>query len=97
MIDPGSCPIAVGNYGVIPGKTGNILQTCGPNQNESCVFDAISLENAVKQCDEMSDICSRFTYVSTDNLMQIIDPTSVITEAANGDLYLRQVAIRKDS
>ena len=95
MIDPGSCPIIKGSYGVQPGKTGDILQTCGKNQNEECTFNVDTLQDAVEKCDEMSDICSQFAFVDSDSTMQFIDSTSLITDAAVGDLYLRQVSIRK--
>lgn len=82
-IDPNSCPKSIGDYGVLPGQTGLVLNTCdGP-----CEFLVPSLYNAATKCDGDSR-CQSFYY---DGIrMMYIDPASALLTAIQGGLYIRQ-------
>lgn len=82
-IDPSSCPKSIGDYGVIAGQTGNVLNTC----NGPCKFLVPSLTSAVSRCDG-DDRCRAFYYDGLN--MEYIELGSPLMTAMRGGLYIRQ-------
>jgi len=78
-----------GTYGIIPGRGGTLLRTCGTNQTTPCVFIQNTINDAINQCDALSNICEGFTYNETQKTMQIIDINSMFTQTGI-NAYIKQ-------
>jgi hypothetical protein len=88
-IDPTSCPKSIGNYGVIAGKIGAVLNNCDTRDEFGgrCEFIVPSLFNATTKCDSDSR-CQAFYY---DGIRMIyIDPNSPMVSVIPGGSYIRQ-------
>ena len=82
-IDPRSCPESIGQYGVLPGVIGTILNNC----NGPCEFRVSSLAEAAIRCDSDSK-CDAFYYDSGN--MKYVEINSPLTTANPGGTYVRQ-------
>lgn len=88
-INPASCPKAVGEYGVIPGVVGEIINAC----DGLCEFNVPTLADAAIKCDSDSR-CESFYY--DGRIMQYIKLNSPFTSANPGGMYIRQRKIIKN-
>lgn len=88
-IDPSSCPKSYGEYGVIPGVIGNIVNKC----NGPCEFTIPNLVDAVFKCNSDKN-CEAFYY--DGKYMKYIEINSPFTSANPGGLYIRQRKILRD-
>ena len=78
-----------GSYGIIPGRGGTLLRTCGTNQTTPCVFIQNTINDAISQCDSLSNICQGFSYNETQKIMRIIDINSMFDQS-EVNAYIKQ-------
>lgn len=97
LIEPDRCPAIKGNYGVIPGFTGEPIKSCGNGSNESCISIQETLEDAINLCNLRSDICTTFSYDPASGETVILSANNPLRAANRIDVYLRQVKISQDS
>lgn len=68
------CPTINGYYGVNTNKQITILNLCGKNKNEKCIFYNIeTLNDAQIRCNILPEICTSFTYSEISKIMNIVD------------------------
>ena len=91
LIDPSKCPKIQGNFGVRPGLSGTVLNSCGNNNNEECVIIATNLNEAVNICMARADICQQFSYDLSQGKMRILNPKVPLTSGENENTYILQV------
>lgn len=87
----GECS-CTGEWGVLPGYGANVLNRCGTNGANPCVFDISSLSGATNLCDQVKDFCSAFTYNEVTGQMAIVD-SSTSFQSPSVDLFVRQNGI----
>src|SRR5437588_12503610 len=72
LISPSKCPTVKSDYGVIAGRDGRAINTCGPQNNASCTFTEMTLVDAINECNLRSNQCSMFIYDDVGNKMKIV-------------------------
>ena len=82
-IDPETCPKSYGQYGVLPGVIGDIVDEC----NGLCEFTVPTLADAAIKCDSDSR-CQSFYYDGRN--MKYIKINSQFISASPGGTYIRQ-------
>ena len=91
LIDPSKCPKIQGNFGVRPGLSGTVLNSCGNDNNEECVIIATNLNEAVNICMARADICQQFSFDLSQGKMRILNPKEPLTSGENENTYILQV------
>ena len=80
LIQPSQCSSGTGTYGVRTGKSGSVTRT----------IENVTLTQAIATCDA-DPACTAFSYSSTGQFMNIIDPTQAIVDAPSVDLYQTRI------
>lgn len=93
MVRPDECQASTGIYGVVPGATGELLQSCGPDADEDCTFEEATLADAVARCDSLGPrVCGSFTYSEKTAEMRVVRVETTPPPAIGLNLYRRRVS-----
>lgn len=91
LLPPSQCGASYGTYSVDPGRSAQILQTCGSSANQPCTFTEITLSDAVALCDQNADKCDAFFFSEVTRNMSFLDITSDTIPTTWGGIYRRKV------
>lgn len=81
-VDPSECnQKTVGDFGVIPEKTGTVLNTCGGE----CSFQVPDLNSAITKCAMYN--CKQFTF--DGNTVKLISETTNYVDTKTTNLYIK--------
>ena len=65
------------------------INRCGSSRTEPCTFTKTSLEACINECNQLSNICSSFTFNPTTATMKIVNTEGTFTSGGT-TLYVRQ-------
>lgn len=83
---------SIGDWGVLPNTSANVLNRCGVDNSDPCVFPITSLSEAVALCNQVKSFCSAFVYNESNALMTIVD-YSTLFSSPGMDLFARQSGV----
>jgi len=92
LIDPSQCPTVKGDYAVLPAVNGHAKTLCGDDDNQKCILPAVTLEQAINNCNFRSDICTMFSFDEVSGTMTIINPRNLSVDTKT-NVYIRQVGV----
>jgi hypothetical protein len=88
LIKPANCPTVAGPFGVLTNKKATILNTCGPDSKQPCIFTNIKdLNSAIVKCDSL--LCQAFNYSEKTLTFNIVDKNNIINGTDN--IYVKQL------
>lgn len=99
-----NCNKPAGEFAVEPNSSVNsgVLNECTYNglQNQPCRFQASNINEAITQCNRISDICNRFVFNSATGYMEIIGLNTgfgSFVNNPNASIYTRQIGVTYSS
>lgn len=93
LIDPLSCPVTSGDFGVRPQTSGTTASICGENSDILCNFsEVVDVGHAINICNGVNN-CNAFVYNQTNHVMSIINTNDATYDDTSYDLYSRQTPI----
>ena len=99
-VDYSECNAPQSTFGLMPGYSAKTLRTCNHikgSNNGMCSFLVSNLKAAHDLCNINSDICSRFTYVSsnksTGGIINFVSLKAELTRNVNSNIYSRQSGV----
>lgn len=60
---------------------GTVLNLCGENRTSPCFFAMSTLQDATLRCNQLSNICTAFSYNQSTQNMKIINPNNTFFSA----------------
>jgi hypothetical protein len=91
-IDPISCPVVKGQFAILPEISGAPLNECTDSiDGKQCIYYGLkNMKECILKCNQLSNICNVFSYVSKTNTFIILDPNKAYTPTNNSNVYVRQ-------
>lgn len=82
-----TCPVIEGKFALVPTMKGTTLTNCGNNNNEPCVRQIETMNDAIQYCQQYQ--CHQFFVVNTGYSVELTDNN--LKEEMSGNTYITQV------
>ena len=99
-VDYSECNTPQSTFGLMPGYSASTLRTCNHIRGSNrglCSFSVSNLKSAHDLCNINSDVCSRFTYVGSNNspggIANFVSLKAKLTRNVNSNIYSRQSGV----